>query len=38
MIKAEDLIQKFLGLMSEDNYNEKTLEILANSVDLNKDG
>ena len=37
-IKSEDLIQKYLGLMSETNFNEKTLKILANSVDLNKDG
>lgn len=38
MIKAEDLIQKYLGLMSENDFNEKTLKILANCVDLNKDG
>lgn len=37
-IKAEDLIQKYLGLLSEKDCNEKSLKILANLVDLNKDG
>lgn len=37
-IKAEDLIQKYFGLMSEKDNNEKTLKILANLVDMNKDG
>jgi hypothetical protein len=37
-IKTEDLITKYLGLMSEKNYNEKSLQIVANLVDLNKDG
>lgn len=37
-MKAEELIQKYLGLMSEKDYNETTLKILADCVDLNKDG
>lgn len=37
-IKTEDFIQKYLGLMSEKDYNPKTLKILANAVDLDKNG
>ena len=37
-MKSEDLIQKYLGLLSTTNYNEKTLKILANLADINKDG
>jgi hypothetical protein len=37
-IKSEDLILKYLGLLSDKDYNEKTLKIFANLVDLNKDG
>lgn len=37
-IKSEDFIQKYLGLLSEKDANEKTLKILANLVDVNKDG
>ena len=37
-IKTEDFIQKFLGLMSEKDYNPETLRILANAVDLDKNG
>ncbi|CAF0768277.1 unnamed protein product [Brachionus calyciflorus] len=37
-IKSEDFIQKYLGLLSEKDSNEKTLKILANLADLNKDG
>ena len=37
-MKSEDLIQKYLGLLSSTNYNEKTLKILANLADINKDG
>ena len=37
-IKSEDFIQKYLGLLSEKDTNEKTLKILSNLVDLNKDG
>ncbi len=37
-IKATDLIQKYLGVMSEKNVDEESLKILANAVDLNKDG
>jgi len=37
-IKTEDFVQKFLGLMSEEDYNPDTLKLLANSVDLDKNG
>jgi solute carrier family 25 aspartate/glutamate transporter 12/13 len=37
-MKSEDLIQKYLGLLSTTDFNEKTLRILANLVDINKDG
>jgi Ca2+-binding EF-hand superfamily protein len=37
-IKSEDLVQKYLGLLAENDFDEQTLKILANSVDLNKDG
>jgi hypothetical protein len=37
-MKSEDLIQKYLGLLSEKDYNEKTLKIFSNLVDINKDG
>ena len=37
-MKSEDLIQKYLGLLSTKDYNEKTLKILANLADINKDG
>lgn len=37
-MKSEDLIQKYLGLLSTTNYNEKTLKILSNLADINKDG
>lgn len=37
-IKTEDFIQKYLGLMSEKDYNPTTLKFLANTVDLDKNG
>ena len=37
-IKSEDLIQKYIGLMSENEYNKSSLKIISNIVDLNKDG
>ena len=37
-MKSYDLIQKYLGLMSDKNFNEKTLKILANLADLDKNG
>ena len=37
-MKSEDLIQNYLGLISSTNYNEKTLKILSNLADINKDG
>ncbi len=37
-IKSSDFIQKFLGLMNHENYNEQTLQTLADLADLNKDG
>lgn len=37
-IKTEDFVQKYLGLMSEKDYNPTTLRLLANAVDLDKNG
>lgn len=37
-IKTEDFIQKYLGLMSQKDYNPATLKLLANAVDLDKNG
>lgn len=37
-IKTEDFVQKYLGLMSEEDYNPSTLKLLANAVDLDKNG
>lgn len=37
-MKTEDFIQKFLGLMSEKDFNPTTLKLLANAVDLDKNG
>ena len=37
-IKTEDFIQKYLSLMSQDDYNPTTLRLFANAVDLDKNG
>lgn len=37
-MKTEDFIQKYLGLMSEKDYNPNTLRLLANAIDLDKNG
>lgn len=37
-MKNIDLMEKYLGVLDDKNYNEKTLRILSNLVDVNKDG
>lgn len=37
-MKSVDFLHKFLGLIDEKDYDEKTIKILSNLIDLNKDG
>jgi solute carrier family 25 aspartate/glutamate transporter 12/13 len=37
-LTSEDFIRKFLGLYPEDNFNSKSVDILAGVVDTSKDG
>ena len=34
----EDFVRRFLGLLTEDNYNPDTVKRLANCLDTNKNG
>lgn len=37
-ITSEDFVRKFLGLFSEDDYNEESVRLIAGIVDTDKDG
>lgn len=37
-MKSGEFLSKYLGLLDEKDVDEKTLKILSNLVDLNKDG
>lgn len=38
VMKSSDFLQKYLGLIDEKDFDEKTLKILSNLIDVNKDG
>ncbi len=37
-MSCDDFVRGYLGLLKDDNYNQETVKILANSVDTTKDG